>query len=352
MNSKPIPVYDLSEFERMLRASPDMLLAHPYVVRGFTEQWPAARTWIDLDYLARSFGHLPVSAGAPQFTTHKHSRMCQVRTTYGTYLRYLQQPERLEELFAGQWRKGDAAALREMNLPLYCGNLRLVRHAREPVFEELSPIVPAPLEYLNSDIPYYYQSHNHVWLYVSRAGALTPLHQDNNAVIAYLAQLKGRKHATLYSPADKPHFYNPAVGYLNPLAPNEAEFPSWRQAQPWTATLEPGELLIWGPNWAHHVVTESDSVTVSFDIVNSINLDEYTSSMDWRLGLGEFACQNADMIRSRIHEQRVHDALARGDEAEVGREVMLCVLRAALAGELSERSRRVKRDMLRVLELG
>lgn len=350
MDPRLIPAYDINEFERLIEVSPDVLLSHPCVVRGFTEKWPASKRWTSLENLAEAFGHLPVTAGAPQFITHKHSKMCQVKTDFGTYLKYVQSPERLDELFEGKWSKGDANILRELDLPLYCGNLRLVRHSREEVFSEIDPIVPEPLEYLNNDIPYYYQSGNHVWLYVSLAGALTPLHQDNNAVIAYLAQLQGRKEAILYSPDDKPHYYNRAVGYLDPLNPNEDEFPTWRQAQPWTASLNPGELLIWGPNWAHHVVTLSNSITVSFDIINSLNLDAYSLSMDWRDELGRFARKNADLIRARIQDGRVHDALDNGSEADLGREVMLCVLRSALASHLPERSRRVKEEMLRALE--
>ncbi|MGH8079924.1 MAG: cupin-like domain-containing protein, partial [Lysobacter sp.] len=188
-----------------------------------------------------------------------------------------------------------------------------------------------------------------VWLYVSRAGALTPLHQDNNAVIAYLAQLQGRKEAILYHPDDKPHFHNPAVGYFDPLNPNDEDFPTWRQAQPWTASLNPGELLIWGPNWAHHVVTHSDSITVSFDIINSLNLEAYALSRDWRHELGLFARKNAELIRSRIQDPRLHQALDSGSEEEIGREVMVCVLRSALKNELLARSRRVKEALLRAL---
>lgn len=353
MRAQAIPVYRLDEFERLIEASPDVLLEHPCVVRGFVERWPAASAWTRFDYLRERFGHLPVTAGAPQFTTHRDARMCQVKTDYGTYLRYVEDPALLESLFDGQWVKGDAATLRAMGMPLYSGNLRLVRHAREAVLADIDPLVPGPLEYLNNDIPYYYQSGNHVWLYISLAGALTPLHQDNNAVIAYLAQLKGRKEAILYPPEDKPHFHRPGVGYLDPLRPNDEEFPTWRQARAWTASLGPGELLIWGPEWAHHVVTHETSITVSFDIVNTINLESYCRSMDWRHELGHFALGNAALIRERLRDEQVHAALDSGDEARIGREMMLCVLRASLGGEqASERTRRVRETMLRTLQEG
>lgn len=352
LDPKPIPGYELDEFRGLIEAKSDTLLSHPCIVRGFNQQWLADERWGSMDYLSVKFGHLPVTAGAPQFTTHANATMCQVMTDFGTYLKYVADPSSVEVLFDGKWSKGDSDVYRALNMPLYCGNMRLARHAREEVFNDLQPIVPAGIEYLNDDIPYYYQSGNHLWLYVSLAGALTPLHQDNNAVIAYLAQLRGHKDAILYSPEDKPHFHNPAVGYFDPLNPNDSEFPTWRQAQPWMASLSPGDFLIWGPNWAHHVVTRSNSVTVSFDIVNDLNLDAYTASMDWRVELGLFAKKNADLIRSRIQAESVLQALDQGVEETIGRELMLCVLRAALANDLTPRSRMVKERMLRTLEAG
>lgn len=350
MQPTPIPVYEAGEFKALLEGDPDLLLRQPCVVRGFCDQWPARRQWTSLENLASAFGNLPVTAGAPQFITHKHARMCQVKTDFGTYLKYVADPHSLDRLFPGPWAKGDPQILRELDLPLYCGNLRLAQHGRADVFSQLRPLVPEPIEHVNDDVPYYYQSGNHLWLYVSLAGALTPLHQDNNAVIAYLAQLQGTKQAILYSPEDKPHFHNQTFGYFDPHNPNDAEFPTWRQARPWTARLEPGELLIWGPNWAHHVVTLEQSITVSFDFVNGLNLEAYARSMDWRTELGVFSKTHAELVRSRITDPRVHRALDGGVEEDIGREVMLCVLRAALAGDLPDRSRQVKQRMLGALE--
>lgn len=349
MEARKIPTYSLDAFAALIERTPDVLAEHPCHVTGFVESWPAYSRWRNLDTLSQLFGHLPVTAGAPQFITNTHARMCQVRTDFAHYLDYVRHPERMESLFEHCWTKGDAALLRELDLPLYCGNLQLVRHAREAVFADIAPLVPGSLEVLNNDIPYYYQSGNHVWLYVSRAGALTPLHQDNNAVIAYLAQIEGHKDAILYHPKDKRHFYSPVVGYLDPLAPHDDDFPSWREARPWKGSLAPGELLIWGPDWAHHVVTRSDSITVSLDIVNRLNLDAYAASMDWRSELGLFARKHPDLIRNRIEDEDVLRLLGEGAVADMGRALMLCVLKAALAGSLSPSSRSVKEQLLRAL---
>ena len=345
-----IPAYALPDFAQAIVREPQLLLSHPCIVRDYVEQWPASRLWTDLDILAETFGSLPVTAGAPQFTTNKNVPMCQVRTDFGTYIKYVKEPNRIGELFDGQWVKGDLPMLQRSGLPLYCGNMRLVRHAREEILSAIKPLVPDGLECLNDEIPYFYQSGNHVWLYVSLAGALTPLHQDNNAVISYLGQLQGSKNAILYSPEDKEHFYNKSVGYLDPLDPDENDFPTWRQARPWTATLEPGDLLIWGPNWAHHVATTSNSVTVSFDIVNSCNIKAYARSEDWRDELGKFARKNAGLIRARIPDQYFSERLNHATESDLGRDFMIRVLRASLQQPLTDRSRNVKSTMVQILE--
>lgn len=349
MKAEIIPTVSLGEFSELIEGSLDMLAEQPFIVRGFVEQWPAWSSWRDLESLAKLFGHLPVTAGAPQFITNKRARMCQVRTDFATYLAYVENPSRVGELFEGQWIKGDAKLLNDLGLPLYCGNLQLVRHAKEAVLADITPLVPGTLSSVNDDIPYYYQSGNHVWLYVSVGGALTPLHQDNNAVIAYLAQLKGEKEATLYSPGDKPHYFNSAVGYLDPLNPNDDDFPTWREAQPWKGRLTPGDLLIWGPNWAHHVVTISDSITVSFDIVNALNLADYAVASDWRAELGHFARKHADLVRSRVADEHLHRLLDQGELEDVGHALMIRVLQASLAGNLSSQSRSTKKALLTVL---
>jgi hypothetical protein len=349
VEATPIPNYRIDEFSEAVKGTPDLLLHHPCLVRGFTAQWQASQRWTSFDYLTQLFGKQPVTAGAPQFTTQKHTRMCQVSTDFGTYLRYVQDPDSFEILFKDKWSRGDAASFRELELPLYCGNLRIARHSREGVFLDIDPAVPPPLEYLNSEIPYYYQCGNHLWLYVSLTGALTPLHQDNNSVFSYLAQLQGSKRAILYSPLDKPHFHNPSVGYLDPLNPNESEFPTWREARPWSAVLNPGELLLWGPDWAHHVVTLARSITVSFDFVNFYNLDAYSRSVDWRFELGRFAKKNADWIRERIQDERIRRALESGREEDLGRDIMLRVLCSALQSRSDSRACRVKERMLAAL---
>ena len=343
-----ISVLPLREFEQILRREPDVLARRPFVVEGFVERWPAYRTWQDYAVLDRKFGHLAITAGAPQFVTHKAAASCAVGCTYSEYLDYLRSPSEAEAIFAGKWIKGSLPEVQALGMPLYCGNVRFVAKASDPLFQEISPLTPG-LECWNAEIPQYYQIRNHVWLYVGLKGALTPLHADNNGVIAYLAQLKGSKRATLFSPEDRAHYHRPGLGYMDVLKPNTKEFPTWAEATPWVADLNSGQALIWGPNWAHHVSTLSDSVTVSLDIVNGTNLEEYTQSQDWAQVFGGLARQRRQAI-----EAAVPDAFSGlvGDESDqqIGRSVMIQLLRAALVADLPAKSRLVKQQMLSYLE--
>lgn len=349
MNANPIPSYSAGEFRELLLDSDQVLDKHPCLVRGFVKQWPAAQSWTSFEYLTQRFGEIPVTAGAPQFVTHKDSIHCQVMTTFSKYLQYLETPERIDTLFNDEWIKGDLQTFKKLGLPLYCGNMQFVRHSKDTVFNELQPIVPEPLESWNSEIPYFYQSGNHLWLYVSNTGALTPLHQDNNAVIAYLAQLAGHKSAILYPPQHHKHYFNPDVGYMDPLTPSKDDFPTWQKAQPWIGDLHPGDLLIWGQRWAHHVITHARSVTVSFDFVNANNLAAYANSTDWRRELGRFAFKHATLIKERVNDTQVLDALAGDSKEQLGKELMKCVLSEALKAPQPSQSKCVKQQLYSAL---
>src|SRR5690606_24632800 len=143
---------------------------------------------------------------------------------------------------------------------------------------EFDPLVPRTIETWNHALPYYYSLFNHLCLLVSLPGALAPLHVDNNGTIALLAQLAGRKDATLYSPDDLRHVYDPSVGYMDPERTDEADFPTWKAARKWSAELEPGQVLFVGTRWAHHVRTLERSISISFDFVDHTNIEDYSRS--------------------------------------------------------------------------
>lgn len=288
MEARQIPVFSLDEFCRHY-ASRDLLAEHPCVVEGFVPLWTAARDWLSLDTLAEKFGHHRVAAAAPQFQSAPGQKVCRVKTDFGSYLEYLQAPGRARELFDGCWEEGDFETFSAQGLPLYCGNLPFAKSPDDPVLTDVQPILPDGVECWNSHIPFFYRTYNHFWLYVGNAGALTPLHEDNNAVAAYLGQLKGEKEAILFSPRDFHHINNPQHGWVDPLDPDRERFPTFDEAQPWEATLREGQLLIWGGRWAHHVRTTVDSVTLSFDFINTWNIETFVRKREWLTVIGNYA---------------------------------------------------------------
>jgi hypothetical protein len=348
MKAREIPVVSLEEFERLLSRDADLLFRQPCVIEGFIQSWPAYGTWQDLSYLDEKFGALAVTAGAPQFITHKHARICEVTATYSEYLGYIRAPDRAEEIFRGKWTRGGFEEFQALKRPLYCGSIRFIRDSADRTIDELRPLTPPSLECWNDEIPYYYQLNNHFWLYVGLKGALTPLHTDNNSVFAYLAQFKGTKRATLYSPEDRRHYFNKDVGYMDVLNPNPEEFPTWSEAEPWVATLRAGQMLIWGANWAHHVVTEEDAISTSLDIVNRANIREYAQSQEWMSVLGRFAKKNFELVKQRTPGGI--DEIADEAEWHLGKRLMIRVLEAALQEEDSQRSHQIKTEMLRHLK--
>ena len=224
-------------------------------------------------------------------------------------------------------------------LPLYCGNLKIVQKASDSVFDEVTPLLPAPLETWNYALPYYYSLFNHFWLLVSLPGALTPLHTDNNGTIALIAQLKGQKKATLYSPTDLPCVYNPNIGFMDPCKPEETDHPTWRAAVPWTCVLEPGQVLFVGTNWAHHVETLETSISVSYDFVNESNIAAYASAPQWAESFGRRLKIDPGLVADRMRGALSSEAISQMPATDLGRRVMADLLRSSLAqAEASEQS--------------
>ncbi|XP_071802944.1 hypoxia-inducible factor 1-alpha inhibitor-like [Asterias amurensis] len=116
-------------------------------------------------------------------------------------------------------------------------------------------------------------------LWVGTKGNVTPLHYDRNHGL--LAQIVGRKELILFSHEDTPNLY-PHVSYSERAhtsrvdlrkvyAEEDKRFPRLKNAQPYTCTLQPGELLYMPPFWWHDVTSLDDcvSVTLPWDMDSS-----------------------------------------------------------------------------------
>lgn len=285
MDRRPIPVLSKEQFQEA-SSQGDILSRHPCIVTGFVKQWPAFTKWTSLAYLSEAFGHVQVTASAPQFATAKGERICSVRTSFGDYLEYLRAPEKAEALFCNSWVKGDFEDFSARGIPLYCGSLVFASSPKDDVLRDFEPILPSGVDDFNQYIPFFFDTFSHYWLLVSIEGALTPLHYDASSVHVYLAQLKGRKKAILFAPEDEQHVCNAEFGWMDPENPRIDKFPNFHRATAWEAELVAGQLLIWGGRWSHHVRTLESSVTVSYEFVNRSNLDMFVREHDWLESVG------------------------------------------------------------------
>ncbi len=330
METREIPVVDRVEFERMSADDPHLVHKHPWIVTGHVQRWAGFGRWSDIKQLRQRFGHLTAYASAPHFATSKRQQMFSVETRYSQYLDYVEDPSRLADIYPGAWVKGNCEDFLRQTMPLYCGSIRMVHDGGNEILQELDPLVPRSIETWNHALPYYYALFNHFWLFVSLPGALTPLHRDNNGIMAILAQLKGHKRAILYSPEDLRHVYNDQVGYLDPLAPDRSDFPSWDAAVQWRGEIRDGQALFFGTDWSHHVETLETSISVGFDFVNETNIEAYAQSPQWAEGFGKRIKLNPSMYAERSKGFFSEADVQAMSSVELGRRFMAHVLRQAV----------------------
>ena len=342
MTQNQIPIVSFHDFHRLAEQNPNIVLETPLIVEGYISSWPEYHKWQDLKYLKKRFGNLQGFARAPNFITNRKSSLISVKTTFNQYMDYINNPDDIGNIYSGQWINGDAAKLAETGLPLYCGNMKIVHHANDSVFKELDPLLPAPLRSWNHALPYYYSLYNHFWLLASLPGALTPLHIDNNGTIATIAQLKGKKRVTLFAPDDLCYVHNPDVGFLDPLQPDEGDFPNWRRAVKWVADLNVDQVLFVGTNWSHHVETLETSISVSLDYVDQSNLDAYASSTDWASVLGDHAKSSPDLFVERTKGEVSNEKIRELPSYAVGRDIMAYILGATSANPQDSEIARIR----------
>ncbi|MDJ0642705.1 MAG: cupin-like domain-containing protein [Erythrobacter sp.] len=354
MNAMEIPKVSHREFKRLASRNPNLLHENPWIVDGYIRDWPAYDKWRDFDCLRQAFGKLEAFAKAPNFITHRKSSLVSVKTRFDQYLDYIEDPERAEQIYEGCWLEGDFAEFSRLGLPLYCGTLRMIHKADDPLFREVDPLLPEPLKEWNHALPYYYTLFNHFWLLVSLPGALTPLHTDNNGTIALIAQLRGKKRATLFSPADLQHVRTARGDFFDPKETADPEFPTASLATRWHGDIEAGQVLFVGTNWAHHVETLETSVSVSFDFVDKTNLDAYATSSAWAAAFGLRLKRKPELVMERMPGLFAHNSLAELDDITIGRMAMAEVLQQSLERQPDAEARSVLRTyssaLSRILE--
>jgi hypothetical protein len=105
-------------------------------------------------------------------------------------------------------------------------------------------------------------------------GSLSALHRDWWNTHAYLAQIRGRKRAILFSPEDADFL---SGGEVDPELPDFERFPLLERATAYECVIEPGDTLFIPANWFHHVRGLEKSITVSHNFFNDTNFTRHIS---------------------------------------------------------------------------
>jgi hypothetical protein len=233
--------------------------------------WPAMKEW-SLDWFAQNFAQFPVTAHAPQFPT---IAKCSVKTTLGKYVDYLNTPMNGID---GEWVRGSFSELLESGLSLYVGNFNPA-HPRVGRPKLIFKYVPEMPDWIDSWMPLLNQQfrracearQSHHFVYLSIPGGVTPLHHDFWETHAFLAQVSGRKRATLFSPEDMDLLYTDRSGDVRLMETMDC----FSSVQGWRGDLCPGDFLIIPSKWLHFVETLEASITYSADWIDQVNWCAY-----------------------------------------------------------------------------
>lgn len=270
MRLQPVPTTrppSQLEFTRYIRRP-----AHPLIVKGATDEWPAMRTW-SLEFFANEFADFPVTAYAPQFSAFA---VCGVQTTVASYVAYLRNPA--DARIDGTWLAGDPDLLKRSALTLYAGNFNPADPTfgnRELFFRDVPEFPPFIESWMDRLDPPFREAcegrQSHYYVYLSAAGGVTPLHQDFWTTHTFLAQIAGRKEAILFPPDLKEELYRDSTGDVRKLMAD----PRYDAVAGWRVELTPGDILIIPSQWLHYVETIETSLTYSAAWIDGSNWDAY-----------------------------------------------------------------------------
>ena len=247
----------------------------PVIITDATENWPARSKWT-FEFLKTAYGSdlatawLGIGLGPAKVTT------------LSAYINYLDTPS--AEL-PGIWMDKDGrpaqAVPAQVDSPFYLYGWNAFRQHPElyddiapaPYFvldlvPTLSPALRAALESASKK--------EYTAVFIGPEGSLSSLHRDYWSTHAYLAQIRGRKRAILFSPEDWDFLYG---GQVDPEQPDFERFPLFDSATAYECIIEPGDTLLIPANWPHYVRGLEKSITVSHNFFNDSNFTQYMIQM-------------------------------------------------------------------------
>jgi hypothetical protein len=243
----------------------------PVIITDAIESWPALTRWT-FDFWKTNYGSEFVQAW--YFGIDDVAKL----TKLSNYIDFLQRP--LPDL-SGFWvDKGGNPLPVAPELPTsppYLSSWHAFQNHPE-LYHDILPhphCVPDFVCTLNPNLKEIFEQTSGIayWVvHMGPEGSLSSLHQDYGSTHAYLAQIRGRKHAILFSPEDSDFLYG---GQVDLEDRDHQQHPLLNFARAYECIIEPGDLLLIPKKWWHHVRGLEKSITVSHNFFNHTNFTEY-----------------------------------------------------------------------------
>lgn len=176
----------------------------------------------------------------------------------------------------------------------YLTNLPIAEHLPE-LLSEISPLPEiffpnwAERTFLHPRIRRDMRRGSMLELYIGGPGGNFPiLHWDGMSTHAFLMQIAGIKQYWVWPPSDSEYLYPVDAPNMSPIRdiehPDLDRYPLFARARATTFTLHPGELLFVPSRWWHTARILSPSITVSTNVLNESNWDNFTEDMQRHSG--------------------------------------------------------------------
>jgi hypothetical protein len=117
-------------------------------------------------------------------------------------------------------------------------------------------------------------------LFISGAGARTGLHVDPWGSDALLCQVYGQKTWLMYGPEQASALSN-GTSLVDPDHPDHAAFPGFSRIEPrYEFTIGPGDTVYVPQGWFHHVRSDTDAISLTWNFVHASTADHFVEWID------------------------------------------------------------------------
>lgn len=248
----------------------------PVIITDAMDGWPARSKWT-FEFFKEAYGQ---DFGTTQTSLDSEAAKL---TKIGAYIDFLGNPSAELPGFWVNEKNGKplrAAPARADTPPHLMG-----WHAFQKHIELHEDIKPAPyfvedwvlsLNPMLRDIFEWTCGRDYWSIYVGPEGVLSKLHRDFWHTHAYLAQIRGRKNAILFSPEESHLIYD---GQVDPEQPDFDRFELFDQATQYEGVIEAGDLLFMPPDWWHCIRALEKSITISHNFFNQTNFNEHLAGV-------------------------------------------------------------------------